>query len=97
MVSFHSTTHPNKLWPQIKFSSDGKYLFKVQKGELDIFNFKSDDFGEKTKIFTSEDKYGSINGIINYDISEISMEQLTDTAVICGRVIVKILLNLINN
>jgi translation initiation factor 2A len=84
IFAFHSTTHPSSQWPQIQFSSDENFIFKLIKGQLDIFNFKS--IIEQKKI-TPDEKYGSITGIVSYELSEINTDQLTETAIICGRVV----------
>ena len=38
--------------------------------------------------FGVEEKYGNIVGTINFEISEIASELLTETAIICARVVV---------
>lgn len=80
---FHSTTHPSSQWPQIRFSSNEDYMFRIQKGVLDIYKLDTDS------LFDPEVKYGTLTGIINFEIAEISNDQIKETAVICGKVIVQ--------
>ncbi len=75
VMAFHSTQHPTFLWPQIRFSNDEKFVFRILKGELAVYQLGITE------------KYGSITCIINFDIADIKTEQLTETAIISGRVI----------
>lgn len=77
VLQFHSTTHPSSIWPQIRFSTTEDYIFRISKGQMDIYQMGN--LGEK---------YGTLTSIINFEISEIVSELITETAIICGRVVV---------
>lgn len=77
VVDFRSVTHPNNIWPQIRFSNDEKFMFKCLENEIEVF--------EMTDLSTP---LGSVDGVVSFKVADIRIEEhnLDETILLCGRV-----------
>jgi len=80
ILSLRSQTHPNSIWPQIRFSSDEKYLFKNFGKALEVH-----EIGESFEL----NKLGEIEDVVSFEITNINSEEhnIFETVILCGRAV----------